>query len=105
MTPTDAAFEAGVESWSASTGARQVESTFLRVLEAIEDPSPETLRLLGGVWSGELVVGSDPVDVKSAAGRILEPWESAATSAMGGVNRSNTASKLQKTRRLLANSA
>ncbi|MBK5267919.1 MAG: polyketide synthase dehydratase domain-containing protein [Acidimicrobiia bacterium] len=63
VTPTDVSFEAGVESWSASTGARQVESTFIRVLEAIEDPSPETLRLLHGARSGELVVGSEPVDV------------------------------------------
>ena len=75
VTPTDAAFGAGVESWSASTGTRQVESTFLRVLEAIDAPSPQTLRLLEGARSGELVVGSDPVDswLAEVAGVLYGP--------------------------------
>jgi 3-hydroxymyristoyl/3-hydroxydecanoyl-(acyl carrier protein) dehydratase len=52
--PGSVEFEAEVDRWAVQTGARQVESAFMRTLAGVDDPSEETLELLGGAAAGVL---------------------------------------------------
>ncbi len=61
-TEPDPSFGAKVETWRASTGATEAHAVIFRTLEAMDDPGPETGRLLEGARRGELRLGDTPAD-------------------------------------------
>ena len=58
--PGDVAFSDAVKSWSDRTGAREVEATFLRILEQASVPSDVTRQLIEGAKQGHMVVPPGP---------------------------------------------
>jgi 1-acyl-sn-glycerol-3-phosphate acyltransferase len=57
--PGDSAFAASVRQWQKETGASEVEATFFRILQEVEDPGAETVRLIDGARRRVLRVGED----------------------------------------------
>ncbi len=58
--PTDAQFSASVAAWQKQTGASEIESTFLRVLQEAPVKGKETQWLIDGIESGSAQLGTDP---------------------------------------------
>ena len=58
--PPDPAFCAAVASWSAQTGAGEVEATFYRILESVAEPSELTRLLVEGAQQGRLLAPAGP---------------------------------------------
>jgi acyl transferase domain-containing protein/3-hydroxymyristoyl/3-hydroxydecanoyl-(acyl carrier protein) dehydratase/1-acyl-sn-glycerol-3-phosphate acyltransferase len=61
--PSDPAFSALVGQWEQQTGASEIEATFLRILQEIENPGPEAQQLIDGARQGVLRVGGDPKSI------------------------------------------
>ncbi len=56
----DRAFTRLVAKWQTETGTSEIEATFFRVLQELEQPGPEMTRLLEGARAGRLRLAADP---------------------------------------------
>jgi hypothetical protein len=56
----DPVFSGLVQQWQKETGASEIEATFFRILQEVEDPSAESLSLIDGARRRVLRVGEDP---------------------------------------------
>jgi len=56
----DPVFSKRVAQWQSETGASQSEGTFVRILEEVEAPGPEVIRLIEGARRRRLRLGGDP---------------------------------------------
>jgi len=61
--PTDPVFSGLVRQWEKETGASEVEATFFRILQEVENPGSETRMLIDGADQGVLRVGDDPKSI------------------------------------------
>jgi len=57
---SDPVFSGLVRQWQEETGASEIEATFFRILQEVENPGPETLRLIDGARDRVLRLGNDP---------------------------------------------
>ncbi|MBW2418425.1 MAG: acyltransferase domain-containing protein [Deltaproteobacteria bacterium] len=56
----DPVFSELVKRWQKETGASEIEATFFRILQEVEDPGSEALSLIDGARRRVLRVGEDP---------------------------------------------
>ena len=59
----DPGFSRLVAQWQNETNASEIEATFFRILQEVEDPGAEVTRLINGAREGRLVLETDPKSV------------------------------------------